>query len=175
MQWITAKNSTLLFEQLAPLCFHWGLIKNCDLAQSPGELFRSSLRVRSSLVLFHRRCEVGRRWRINCTACAVSIFPRNFGAFKKVPRKISFLSTESNICMRRQANITVYLENIIIVRRASQVRWRKKWQILDRPWTAFLISIGQKKGEKGKKMHRWGRSFSNASLSERYPNEWSKL
>lgn len=36
------------------------LIKNCDLAQSSGELFRSCLRVRSSL-LFHRRCEVGRR------------------------------------------------------------------------------------------------------------------
>lgn len=41
--------------------------------------------------LFRRWREVGRRWRINCTPRAVSIFRRNFGAFKKVPRKISFL------------------------------------------------------------------------------------
>lgn len=60
---------------------------------------------------------------------------------------------ESNICMRRQANITVYLGNIIIVRRASQVRSGKMVNSCRWAATAFLISI-EKRGKGGRRKIR---------------------
>lgn len=56
--------------------------------------------------------------------------------------------------MRRQANITVYLGNIIIVRRASQVRSGKMVNSCRWAATAFLISIEKRKGRERRKIRK---------------------
>lgn len=64
--------------------------------------------------------------------------------------------------MRRQANITVYLGNIIIVRRASQVRSGKNGEFLPLGRNSFFNIDRKKKGGEGKEEENSEMLFESA-------------